>query len=106
MAQRLPDSPRFASISQESSESPKSQETAENPARKAILSGKVARGRSSLEPLNESSPLLSPEQDEFQNGRTSPILGTPSGMLDWGVEDEEESKSLWYLFMLTLSIGG
>jgi len=27
-------------------------------------------------------------------------------MLDWGEDDQEESKSLWYLFVLTLSIGG
>ena len=64
------------------------------------------RGNASLEVLNESSPLLSPQQVEFQDGRTSPLPGTPSAMLDWNDDDEEETKSVWYLFLLTLSIGG
>lgn len=106
MAQRLPDSPRSSRTSSEFSDSDvrKTYETTVTPNRKAVFAGKIGRGRASLEPLDENSPLLSPEQDE--DGRTSPIPGTPSGMLDWGGEDEEESKSIWYLFVLTLSIGG
>ena len=106
MAQNLPDSPQSPRFSKESSEARKNHGTKETPAQKSISSAKAAWGRQSFEPLNESSPLLSPEQDEFQDGLTSSIPGTPSGMLDWGEEDEEESKSVWYLFVLTLSIGG
>ena len=108
MARRLSDSPLSSKTSSESSDTEvrRSYERAGIPAREAVLAGKNGRGRASLEPLNESSPLLSPEEDEFQHGCLPPVPGTPSGMLDWGEEDEEESKSMWYLFVLTLSIGG
>lgn len=53
----------------------------------------------SLEPLNESSPLLSPVQDEDIR---SPGLSE----LDLNEGNEEQSKSVLYLILLTLSIGG
>ncbi len=106
MAQYPPDSPKSPRFSYDASDLRRSHETIEVPNRKSIIPAKIGRGRPSLEPLSESSPLLSPELDGFEDGRTSPIPGTPSGMLDWGEDDEEESKSLWYLFVLTLSIGG
>lgn len=106
MAQYLPDSPISPRFSYDAPEARRSHETTEVSNRNSIISAKIGRGRPSLEPLNESSPLLSPEAEGSEDGRTSPIPGTPSGMLDWGEDDEEESKSLWYLFVLTLSIGG
>lgn len=94
MAHNLPSSPQGSHF-------PKEQESFET-----ARSAKGVKGRPSFEPLDEISPLLSPEGDDFRNGDASPIPRTPSGMLDWGDEDEEESKSVWYLFLLTLSIGG
>jgi hypothetical protein len=53
--------------------------------------------------LNESSPLLSP----LQSDRDIDDHDTPAGLLDWNDgEEEEKSKSVFYLFILTLSIGG
>lgn len=106
MAQYLPDSPKSPRFSYDAPDSRRSHETTEAPNRRSIISAKIAKGRPSLELLSESSPLLSPELDGSGDGRASPIPGTPSGMLDWGEDDGEESKSLWYLFVLTLSIGG
>ncbi len=106
MAQYPPDSPKSPRFSYDAPDSRRSHETTDFPNRKSIIPGKPGRGRPSLDPLSESSPLLSPEQDGSEDGRTSPTPGTLSGMLDWGEDDQEESKSLWYLFVLTLSIGG
>ena len=62
------------------------------------------RGAESLD-LNEDSPLLSPQR--IQDGRGLEDHDTLTGLLDWNDgEGEEESKSLLYLFVLTLSIGG
>jgi len=58
-----------------------------------------------LEILNENSPLLSPTnpQDESLIRREN----IPENALDWADEEAaQESKSVWYLFLLTLSIGG
>ena len=62
------------------------------------------RGRS-LELLNENSPLLAPQ---YLDDDDSPLQrsSTPAGRLDWNDGEAEESKSVWYLFLLTLSIGG
>lgn len=107
MAQILPGSLQSLGHSKQYSEGQDIDGIAQSQPRNSTASTKGARGRHSLEQLNESSPLLSPEQDGFQSGHTPPLPGTPSGMLDWGEEDdEEESKSVWYLFVLTLSIGG
>ena len=54
---------------------------------------------------NESSPLLSPERP--QGDRDIDDHDTPTELLDWNDgEEEEKSKSVFYLFILTLSIGG
>lgn len=63
------------------------------------------RGSESEDFLNETSPLLSPEQAEDRQFRRGEIR-TPSGQLECNEGDEEQSKSVWYLFLLTLSIGG
>ena len=106
MAHNLPTSPQSLDYPKQYSEGRESGEIAKSQSRNSTVSAKGARGRRSLEQLNESSPLLSPEQDDFQSGHTPSLPGTPSGMLDWGEEDDEQSKSVWYLFVLTLSIGG
>ncbi len=61
------------------------------------------RGGASID-LNEQSPLLSPIR--VQDWRNSEDLDTPTGLLDWNDEEVENSKSVFYLFILTLSIGG
>lgn len=103
MAQGWPNSSRK---SKEISQTRKSQEYDESQPRRSVASSKGIRGNTSLDLLNESSPLLSPQHPEFGDDHLSPIPRSPSGMLDTGDEDEEESKSVWYLFLLTLSIGG
>lgn len=63
------------------------------------------RGKASLEVLNEDSPLLSPQRRE--DDVASIGSGTPVDELEFlDDEEQEESKSVWYLFVLTLSIGG
>ena len=55
--------------------------------------------------LNEDSPLLSPLRPQTERG--SEDRGGSPGLLDWNDgEEEEESKSTFYLFILTLGIGG
>lgn len=64
-----------------------------------------ARNKPSLDLLNEDSPLLLPQRPE--DDRDSIVSDTSVdelGFLDG--EEKEESKSAWYLFVLTLSIGG
>ncbi len=64
-----------------------------------------AQGNESEDYLNETSPLLSPkslENEQLTEGGSR----TPSGLLELNEGDEEQSKSVWYLFLLTLSIGG
>ncbi|KAL8710983.1 MAG: hypothetical protein Q9220_004582 [cf. Caloplaca sp. 1 TL-2023] len=62
------------------------------------------RGKASLDVLNENSPLLSPVRGDDED---SSISGTPADELDYlDGEEKEPSKSIWYLFVLTLSIGG
>lgn len=102
MAQEWADSPRN---SKERPQTRNSQEALDGQARRSISSSKGVRGNTSFDLLNESSPLLSPQDPEFQDGHASPP-SHPSAMLDCGDDDEEESKSVWYLFLLTLSIGG
>lgn len=54
--------------------------------------------------LNENSPLLSPERSQADRGSEDRDIST--GLLDWNDGEEEESKSTFYLFILTLGIGG
>ncbi|KAL8855168.1 MAG: hypothetical protein Q9221_000074 [Calogaya cf. arnoldii] len=64
-----------------------------------------SRGKPSLDSLNEASPLLSPQKRKDDG---SPIAsGTPADELDYlDGEEQAKSKSHWYLFVLTLSLGG
>jgi len=52
-------------------------------------------------PFNEESPLLSPAEPEF---------GENEGLIEGGARLdaplEEETKGLWYMILLTISIGG
>ncbi|MCJ1482930.1 hypothetical protein MMC06_003096 [Schaereria dolodes] len=63
------------------------------------------RSNRSLE-LNEQSPLLSPQYLEDDQTLLAGSTGTPANELEWRDGGAEESKSVWYLFLLTLSIGG
>ena len=54
--------------------------------------------------LNESSPLLSPQH--IQDERESEDHGISPTSLEWNDGKEEESKSTFYLIILTLGIGG
>ena len=103
MAQEWADSPRN---SKERPQTRDSQESLDGQARRSITSSKGIRGNTSFDLLNESSPLLSPTNPEFQDGHPSPLPSHPSAILDYADEEEEESKSVWYLFLLPLSIGG
>lgn len=68
------------------------------------------RGKASLELLNENSPLLAPQrlEDDSSPLDSSPLDSDSSvDELDFlEGEEQQESKSVWYLFVLTLSIGG
>ena len=66
---------------------------------------KIGMSRSSQESLNEQSPLISPqagpggtEDNDVEGSHLSESLRYDIAAL--------ESKSPWYLFLLTLSIGG
>ena len=66
-----------------------------------------AKGRKSTPgslDLDESSPLLSPQR--YQGERESEDHDVSTGLLDWNEGEEEESKSTFYLIILTLGIGG
>lgn len=66
----------------------------------------TSRADRSLELLNEQSPLLSPKQsldgavDAVRRGHSS------ADILEWNKGDGQETKSVWYLILLTLGIGG
>ncbi|KAI4149450.1 MAG: hypothetical protein LQ341_001310 [Variospora aurantia] len=63
------------------------------------------RTKASLEILNENSPLLSPQR--IDDDGTLLDSDTSVDELDFLDGDEQqESKSVWYLLVLTLSIGG
>lgn len=63
------------------------------------------QGPSRRQSLNEGSPLLSPQRVE-DNENSFPD-GTPPAPLECNEGgDQEESKSAFYLFILTLGIGG
>ena len=68
-------------------------------------SRRTSRIGRSFEILNENSPLISPQRlhDDESLFR---IDGVPLGALNWTDGGAEESKSVWYLFVLALSIGG
>lgn len=62
-------------------------------------------GKTSLEVLNENSPLLSAQRIEDDTDLVD--SDTSVDELDFlDGEEQQESKSVWYLIALTLSIGG
>lgn len=64
----------------------------------------MIESRLSNDTANEQSPLVSPARHLGDNDveATQPL----NGVLDWEDEATTESRSSWYLFLLTLSIGG
>lgn len=76
------------------------QENADSYADPPLQSSKASR-----DVLNENSPLISPQRIEDDS---SPLdSDTSVDELDYlDGEEQEKSKSVWYLFVLTLSIGG
>ena len=82
----------------------KEEEPAEEFTRSSVGSRKSqTRGAQSLD-LNESSPFLEPVRVE--GDRASQDHDTPTELLDWNDGQDEKSKSVFYLFILTLGIGG
>ena len=71
--------------------------------------GKGGRtGSPSWEPSQQNSPLLSAEhidEDDDDDDNDPDQIGLAHGPVDWS-NDREKSKSLFYLFLLTISIGG
>jgi len=51
-------------------------------------------------PVNEESPLLSPSEEE------GPLMEDNTVLADDPHKDFQETKSLWYMVLLTISIGG
>ncbi|WPH00729.1 Hypothetical protein R9X50_00355900 [Acrodontium crateriforme] len=59
--------------------------------------------------VDENSPLIPSQRTEIVDDLPGPTGGLSSGSSDTWVEGDDqiaESKSSWYLFLLTLSIGG
>ncbi|TVY41035.1 General alpha-glucoside permease, partial [Lachnellula occidentalis] len=56
-------------------------------------------------PVNEASPLLSPSDSDEEEG---PLMEDPASLDDNLHKEypEQESKGLWYMVLLTISIGG
>lgn len=90
------------------SKEPQSQyEEAETRPRPALESGSFTpRANRSLELLNEQSPLLSPNQSYDGQGEARRRGDSPADILEWNEGDGQETKSVWYLILLTLGIGG
>ena len=91
-----------ASYNPPSDPSPQYERTEDGSPRHSRRTSRIGR---SFEILNESSPLISPQrlQDDESIFRSE---SAPLDALNWADERAEESKSVWYLFLLALSIGG
>ncbi|KAF2841419.1 hypothetical protein M501DRAFT_921053, partial [Patellaria atrata CBS 101060] len=57
------------------------------------------------EPINENSPLLEPRASEQTEVSDIASPGTLDEE-DWNVDTKEETKSVWYLILLTITGGG
>lgn len=100
-------SPKSFRSSGDSSRNPQRDETKEAQSQPAWGRASLHRRSHSLEPLNENSPLLSPVRtDDIENVIQNETSGTPGNFLELNDTDEEPSKSILYLFLLTLGIGG
>ncbi len=84
--------------------SSRQQETADSHVSSPVASARDRRSPPGSLDLNESSPLLSPQRSQGEH--ESEDRGISSGLLDWNEGEEEESKSTFYLIILTLGIGG
>lgn len=101
MARNPSSSPPVSRLSRKSS---RQQETTEDYVSSPLGSAKDRRSTPGSLDLNEDSPLLSPQR--FQNERGSEDRDISTGLLDWNDGEEDESKSTFYLIILTLGIGG
>ncbi|KAF1346855.1 hypothetical protein BDV97DRAFT_227947 [Delphinella strobiligena] len=71
-------------------------------------SSDVMKGRRSIESLkeqNENSPLIVPAQEDIESPPDFSNVQSPMSLDEWDTEPEE-TKSSWYLLLLTLAIGG
>ena len=103
MAHALPDSLKL----QLTKESPPEYEEAETRPKPAPQSSSsTPRANRSLDILNEQSPLLSPKQSSDGDGDARRRSDAPADILEWNEGDGQETKSVWYLILLTLGIGG
>ncbi|KAI9794703.1 MAG: hypothetical protein M1835_006439 [Candelina submexicana] len=66
--------------------------------------GKARRASTSFDYQNEASPLIIPQRLEDDVWRSSTALLTPLDDLE--NEEIEETKSVWYLLLLTIPMGG
>jgi solute carrier family 45 protein 1/2/4 len=53
-------------------------------------------------PVHEESPLLSPSGNSEEDG----LMGDEADLQDDLRDDSQETKNLWYMILLTISIGG
>lgn len=103
MAHALSDSLKL----QLSKESPPEYEEAETRPKPAPQSSSsTPRTNRSLEILDEQSPLLSPKQSSDGEGDAGRGAAPQADTLEWNEGDGQETKSVWYLILLTLGIGG
>lgn len=71
-------------------------------------SSDLRKGRRSIESLkeqNENSPLIVPAQEDIESPSDFDNVQSPISSDEWDIEPEE-TKSSWYLLLLTLAIGG
>ncbi|KAL3419396.1 general alpha-glucoside [Phlyctema vagabunda] len=57
-------------------------------------------------PLNEQSPLLSPTSENLDDHEDDGLMDDESLLAEDPKDEFQETKSIWYLILLTLSIGG
>lgn len=55
---------------------------------------------------DETSPLIRPQTEGVESPLTLSTIPSPEDSENWNEGDTEETKSSWYLLLLTLSIGG
>jgi solute carrier family 45 protein 1/2/4 len=58
------------------------------------------------EDQDETSPLIAPRRESIESGLTISSMPSPEDSDTWNNITPEETKSQWYLILLTLSIGG
>lgn len=55
---------------------------------------------------DETSPLIKPGDSDLDSPLTLSNIPSPENSDGWNEGEMEDTKSSWYLFLLTLSIGG